>query len=131
MPHARPAIQRRGPASRSPMRIRPLHFAAFLLVLNLVQVAFTELTSDEGYYWFYSRSLEWGYAEHPPLIALMVRIGYALFPNQLGVRLVNVILNALSVLLLFQLVPRREPKTEARIYLMVLCLPLLNYLEFL
>jgi hypothetical protein len=72
------------------MRIKPLHFAAFLVVLNLVQVAFTELTSDEGYYWFYSRSLEWGYAEHPPLIALMVRIGYALFPNQLGVRLVNV-----------------------------------------
>jgi len=113
------------------MRIRPLHFAAFLLALNLVQVAFTELTSDEGYYWFYSRSLEWGYAEHPPLIALMVRIGYALFPNQLGVRLVNVILNALSVLLLFRLVPRRKPKTDARIYLMVLCLPLLNYLAFL
>ena len=113
------------------MRIRPLHFAAFLLLLNLVQVAFTELTSDEGYYWFYSRSLEWGYAEHPPLMALMVRIGYALFPNELGVRLVNVILNALAVLLLFQLVPRREPRTDARIYLMVLSLPLLNYLAFI
>jgi hypothetical protein len=113
------------------MRIRPLHFAAFLLALNLVQVAFTELTSDEGYYWFYSRSLEWGYAEHPPLVALMVRIGYALFPNELGVRLVNVILNALGVLLLFQLVPRRESRTDANIYLMVLCLPLLNYLGFL
>jgi len=113
------------------MRIRPLHFAAFLLVLNLVQVAFTELTSDEGYYWFYSRSLEWGYAEHPPLIAVMVRIGYALFPNELGVRLVNVILNALGVLLLFTLVPRRDPKTDTRIYLMVLSLPLLNYLAFI
>jgi 4-amino-4-deoxy-L-arabinose transferase-like glycosyltransferase len=113
------------------MRIRPLHFAAFLLLLNLVQVAFTELTSDEGYYWFYSRSLEWGYAEHPPLIAVMVRIGYALFPNELGVRLVNVILNALGVLLLFRLVPRREPKKDAHIYLMVLSLPLLNYLAFL
>ena len=113
------------------MRIRPLHFAAFLLALNLVQVAFTELTSDEGYYWFYSRSLEWGYAEHPPLIAVMVRIGYALFPNELGVRLVNAILNALAVLLLFKLVPRREPKKDARIYLMVLCLPLLNYLAFI
>ena len=113
------------------MRIRPLHFAAFLLLLNLVQVAFTELTSDEGYYWFYSRSLEWGYAEHPPLIAVMVRIGYALFPNELGVRLVNVILNALGVLLLFKLVPRREPKRDAHIYLMVLSLPLLNYLAFI
>lgn len=113
------------------MKIRPLHFFIFWLVLNLVQAAFTELTSDEAYYWFYARSLEWGYYDHPPFIALMVRIGYALFPNELGVRLVNVILNALSVLLLFRLVPRGEPGRDVRIYLMVLSLPLLNYLAFI
>ncbi|HYO57852.1 ArnT family glycosyltransferase [Archangium sp.] len=113
------------------MKIRPFHFFIFWLALNLVQAAFTELTSDEGYYWFYSRSLEWGYYDHPPFIALMVRIGYALFPNELGVRLVNVILNALSVLLLFRLVPRGEQKRDDLIYLMILSLPLLNYLAFL
>jgi hypothetical protein len=114
-----------------PMRIRPFHFFIFWVALNLVQAAFTELTSDEGYYWFYSRSLEWGYYDHPPFIALMVRIGYALFPNELGVRLVNVVLNGLSVLLLFQLVPRGETKRDGLIYLMILSLPLLNYLAFL
>ncbi|AKJ04746.1 dolichyl-phosphate-mannose-protein mannosyltransferase [Archangium gephyra] len=113
------------------MKIRPLHFFIFWLVLNLVQAAFTELTSDEAYYWFYSRSLEWGYYDHPPFIALMVRLGYALFPNELGVRLVNVILNALSVLLLFKLVPREQPRRDTLIYLMVLSLPLLNYLAFI
>ncbi|WP_375765684.1 glycosyltransferase family 39 protein [Archangium gephyra] len=112
------------------MKIRPLHFFIFWLVLNLVQAAFTELTSDEAYYWFYSRSLEWGYYDHPPFIALMVRLGYALFPNELGVRLVNVILNALSVLLLFKLVPR-EPRRDTLLCLMVLSLPLLNYLAFI
>ncbi|WPB81392.1 glycosyltransferase family 39 protein [Archangium violaceum] len=112
------------------MKIRPLHFFIFWLVLNLVQAAFTELTSDEAYYWFYSRSLEWGYYDHPPFIALMVRLGYSLFPNELGVRLVNVILNALSVLLLFELVPRERPGRDTLIYLMVLSLPLLNYLAF-
>jgi hypothetical protein len=113
------------------MKIRPLHFFVFWLVLNLVQAAFTELTSDEAYYWFYSRSLEWGYYDHPPFIALMVRLGYALFPNELGVRLVNVVLNALSVLLLFKLVPRGEPRRDTLIYWMVLSLPLLNYLAFI
>ncbi|MFE8597770.1 ArnT family glycosyltransferase [Archangium violaceum] len=113
------------------MKIRPLHFFIFWLVLNLVQAAFTELTSDEAYYWFYSRSLEWGYYDHPPFIALMVRLGYSLFPNELGVRLVNVILNALSVLLLFELVPRERPGRDTLIYLMVLSLPLLNYLAFI
>ncbi|HEX5751336.1 MAG TPA: glycosyltransferase family 39 protein [Archangium sp.] len=113
------------------MKIRPLHFFLFWLVLNLVQAAFTELTSDEAYYWFYSRSLEWGYYDHPPFIALMVRLGYALFPNELGVRLVNVMLNALSVLLLFRLVPREHPGRDTLIALMVLSLPLLNYLAFI
>ncbi|HYO67686.1 MAG TPA: glycosyltransferase family 39 protein [Archangium sp.] len=113
------------------MKIRPLHFFIFWLVLNLVQAAFTELTSDEAYYWFYSQSLEWGYYDHPPFIALMVRIGYALFPNELGVRLVNVILNALSVLLLFKLVPRERPGRDTLLCLMVLSLPLLNYLAFI
>ncbi|KFA91470.1 ArnT family glycosyltransferase [Archangium violaceum] len=113
------------------MKLRPLHFFIFWLVLNLVQAAFTELTSDEAYYWFYSRSLEWGYYDHPPFIALMVRLGYSLFPNELGVRLVNVILNALSVLLLFELVPRERPGRNTLISLMVLSLPLLNYLAFI
>src|SRR2546426_12171431 len=82
-----------------PFKIKPVHFALFWLCLNLVQAACTQLTSDEGYYWFYSRSLEWGYYDHPPLLALLVKMGYGLFPNAFGVRLVYVLLNSLGVFL--------------------------------
>lgn len=38
-------------------------------------VAFTlELGNDESYYWFYSQDLKWNYFDHPPLVALWVRI---------------------------------------------------------
>jgi 4-amino-4-deoxy-L-arabinose transferase-like glycosyltransferase len=33
-----------------------------------------ELGNDEAYYWLYSQKLEWNYFDHPPLVALWVRI---------------------------------------------------------
>ncbi len=60
---------------------------ALWFVVNLFQSYFTELLHDEAYYWFYSTDLAWGYYDHPPMIALLIRMGYSLFPNELGVRL--------------------------------------------
>ncbi|NUO00004.1 MAG: glycosyltransferase family 39 protein [Saprospiraceae bacterium] len=67
-------------------------FLAVWLLLNLVQGAFTELDPDEAYYWMYSQALDWGYFDHPPMIALMIRAGYACFHNELGVRAVAILL---------------------------------------
>ncbi len=44
-----------------------------LLILNLIQAANTELLDDESYYWAYSRFPAWGYFDHPPMIAVMIR----------------------------------------------------------
>ena len=78
-------------------------FTLFLVlwgILNLVQARFTQLNNDEAYYWMYSKYLAWGYFDHPPMIALMIKIGYLLFHNELGVRLIIVLsqLAALSVI---------------------------------
>ena len=54
------------------------------LMLNLIQSSFTGLLDDEAYYWVYSRFLDWGYFDHPPMVALMIKAGYALFPNPHG-----------------------------------------------
>jgi hypothetical protein len=33
------------------------------------------LAFDEAYYWQWSKNLAWGYYDHPPLIAFMIRAG--------------------------------------------------------
>ena len=48
-------------------------------VLNLVQAGLTPLNNDEAYYWMYSKYLDWGFFDHPPVIALMIKIGYLVF----------------------------------------------------
>jgi hypothetical protein len=112
------------------LHFKPIHFCFFWLTINLVQAAFTELTSDEGYYWFYSTSLQWGYYDHPPLLALLVKLGYSVFPNEFGVRLFTVLLVFLGMLLFFKLLPADEQKQKIA-YLIFLSIPLFNYLSFI
>lgn len=46
----------------------------------------TDLAYDEAYYWLFSRHLDWGYFDHPPMAALFIALTSWL-PGELGVRL--------------------------------------------
>lgn len=64
-------------------------------VLQVVVAAYTPLDGDESLYWEWSRHLAWGYLDHPPGVAWMVRFGTAVLGDTtLGVRLFGVIANA-------------------------------------
>lgn len=89
---------------------RLLFYGSWIL-LGLLQAALTELQDDEAYYWVYARFLDWGYFDHPPLTALLVKMGYALFPNELGVRLFPLLLNVGSLFIIEKLL---RPDDRAR-----------------
>jgi hypothetical protein len=78
-------------------------FLIFWLIINLVQACFTGLFSDEAYYFFYSRDLAWGYYDHPPLIAVFIRLGYLIINNELGVRILYVLLSLGTILIIHKL----------------------------
>jgi Dolichyl-phosphate-mannose-protein mannosyltransferase len=91
--------------------IKKYHLVLFFSVwtiLNLLQAGYTVLLNDEAYYWVYSNFLDWGYFDHPPMIALLIKAGYYLFHNELGVRLFTVILNTLTLIILYRLLPRKN-----------------------
>ncbi len=77
--------------------------------MNLFQAVFTELQDDEAYYWVFSRYLDWGYFDHPPMVALLIRIGTLFFGGELGVRLLPVILNTATIYLTERLTDRKSP----------------------
>ncbi len=76
-------------AARTPGALWPVALViAALVVLRLVAGATLPLSSDEAYYWLWSKHLEAGYLDHPPAIAWLVRMGTALFGDTpFGVRL--------------------------------------------
>src|SRR6201991_1048840 len=64
-----------------------------LVVLRLVVAAFTPVTFDEAYYWMWSKHLAGGYYDHPPMVALVIRLGTMIAGDtEFGVRLVSILL---------------------------------------
>lgn len=74
-----------------------LLFYSLWFVINLIQAAFSDLQDDEAYYWVFSRFLDWGYFDHPPMTAVFIKSGYALFSSTLGVRLLIVAANTATI----------------------------------
>lgn len=90
---------------------------ACILLVNLLSAGFVSLSGDEAYYWMYGQNLDWGYFDHPPMLALWIKMGYTLLPNTLGVRLFPVLFSTLSIGILYHLTKviykELSPKQEA------------------
>jgi dolichol-phosphate mannosyltransferase len=60
---------------------------AYAFVLRLLYAGTVELMPEETYYWNYSRHLDFGYLDHPPMVAWLIRLGTAIFgQTEFGVR---------------------------------------------
>lgn len=78
------------------------------LILNALQAAFSALTEDEAYYWMYSTQLDWGYFDHPPMIALFISAGKWI-GGELGVRMVTVLAQVGALWVLWRLACEHWP----------------------
>lgn len=104
-------------------------FLVFWALLNLWQSYATELHADEAYYWVLARSLDWGYFDHPPGVAVFIRLGGLLFGNELGVRLFTVFSSTASVWLVWLMLRSYVPNALLFCWLW-LTLPLLHVYGF-
>lgn len=93
------------------------YFLLCWTIFNIIQAYTLELHPDEAYYWIYSRLLDWGYYDHPPMVAIFIRLGDMLLHNELGLRLVTILASSTSIYLLWLIVKRYA--IEARWFLLV------------
>jgi 4-amino-4-deoxy-L-arabinose transferase-like glycosyltransferase len=76
--------------------------AAWILLLALLGVrglmaGLLPITADEAYYWLWSRHLDLGYLDHPPMIAWLIRAGTLIFGDTFfGVRFSGLVLSGLA-----------------------------------
>ena len=45
-----------------------------LFIIKLFLAFVLELGNDEAYYWFYSQYWQWNYFDHPPIVAVWIRL---------------------------------------------------------
>ena len=64
----------------------------FFASVHFLQASLIPLVQDEAYYTLWSRDLDWGYYDHPPMIAWWIAAGRAVFgETELAVRLISVL----------------------------------------
>jgi dolichol-phosphate mannosyltransferase len=79
-------------------------FVVCAALLRLIYASRIELLPEETYYWNYSRHLDLGYLDHPPMVAWLIRAGTMLFgETEFGVRSGAILCGAIASLYVYRL----------------------------
>lgn len=101
------------------------------VVINLLQALLTPISEDEAYYWVWSQNLDWGYFDHPPMVAWWISAGYSLFQNELGVRLLTVFMNGFSLFFLWKILQPKNAQQEHLFWLIIGSVSVIQVFGFL
>jgi 4-amino-4-deoxy-L-arabinose transferase-like glycosyltransferase len=94
---------------------------ASVCAARIVYCAFLGLVPDEAYYWDWSRSLSFGYFDHPPMIAWLIFFSRFFFGDTLlGVRFAILILSVAAIGASYLLTRQYAVKPSSRILFIVL-----------
>ena len=93
-------------------------------LINIIQASFTNLHYDEAYYWLYSKILNWGYFDHPPVIALISKIGDTISHSTLGLRSVPILMGIIVLIGILKLADNKS--NGLNLFLYVISFPLVT-----
>ena len=100
-------------------------FVPLLIILTVFHLALAWLlppSEDELYYWCWSRELQWSYFDHPPMVALLIRLSTTIFGDTLFAIRVPACIGSLVTLLIV-----RDLTRDDRILTLALLTPLLLF----
>ena len=112
---------------------RPFLFLlGFVLIINLLQAHFTAIIFDEAYYWHYAKKMAWGYFDHPPMVALLIKISSFFFEGELGVRFISCLLSVATPIVLWLTIDTKKKYDHViPFFVLVFSMTLLNAYGFL
>lgn len=79
-------------------------FYLYLLIwmlVDMVQAIFTNIHADEAYYALYGQFMDWGYYDHPPMVAVLTHLS-SCFPGALSIRFCTVLLHGATIWLVWK-----------------------------
>ena len=80
---------------------------AIWVLADLLQAIVTPVHADEAYYALYGKFLDWGYYDHPPMVALLTALSDAHFKGNLTIRFLTVLLHGGTVWLVWKTLPHK------------------------
>ena len=102
-------------------RIAAVGVALYAVLLRLVYMSTLNLIPEEAYYWNYSQHLDFGYLDHPPMIAWLIWLSTHTFGgSEFAVRASALLMWFVTVAFCFQLTRNLYGKTAAFVSILLL-----------
>jgi dolichol-phosphate mannosyltransferase len=95
-------------------RVLAVGLAIYAVLLRLLYMRLVNLMPEEAYYWNYAQHLDFGYLDHPPAVAWLIRLSTQILGNnEFAVRATALALWFVTVAFCFQLTRNLYGKTAA------------------
>jgi len=109
-----------------------LFFIVLFFIVNFIQAYYTGLWHDEAYYWVWSKDLAFGYFDHPPMVALWIKISSLFFDGELGVRFFSIVSFSLTLVFIWLCIDDKRKSQYVWLYfLLIISVALLNIYGFI
>jgi 4-amino-4-deoxy-L-arabinose transferase-like glycosyltransferase len=80
-----------------------------LAVFHWILSSYLPPTEDELYYWTWAKNLQWSYYDHPPMVAVLIKLSTAIFGDSLfGIRFFAPLVHLLLLTLIASLAPGKK-----------------------
>lgn len=77
---------------------------AISLLIRLICIGSNDLLVEEAYYWNYAQHIDFGYLDHPPMVAVLIKLSTSLLgTNEFAVRLPSIICWLIAAFFTFKL----------------------------
>ena len=88
----------------SSMEYSALFIIGISLLLRVLWIGHFDLLVEETYYWNYAQHLDFGYLDHPPMIAVLIKLSTAIFgTNEFAVRIPSIFCWLVTAVFCFKL----------------------------
>ncbi len=109
-----------------------LFFVILFFLINFFQSKYTALFEDEAYYWVWAQNMAFGYFDHPPMVALWVKISSFFYENELGVRFFSVVSFTVILYIIWKMIDIKEKQNYVWLFfLLIVSLAFLNVYGFI
>jgi 4-amino-4-deoxy-L-arabinose transferase-like glycosyltransferase len=94
------------------------------LVIRLFFICFNGLLVEEAYYWNYAQHLDFGYLDHPPMVALLIKLSTLLFgTNEISIHLTSFLCWLVTAFFIYKWTELIKPGAGQYAFLLLCILP--------
>ncbi|RRO19628.1 ArnT family glycosyltransferase [Flavobacteriaceae bacterium 14752] len=84
-------------------------------IIDLIQISTTGIKHDEAYYYVWGQYLDWGYFDHPPMVAVLTFLSDLFFDGLWSIRFFSTVIHTFTVWFIWQTIDEKLKQNTTQV----------------